>query len=207
MKNLKNKRIKHLEYKIRFLIVSIMMTILLFFAISLIRTTNASYKASTNLAIKPDFAAFIFQEEMFEFNMKTTGIKPQDEEYVYSFTVSNYNNVKKCDVDLTYTINISTTTNLPLEYKLYKDEDYTLATSTNLLTNKKTIQDEDNSWYNEYTIDKSYDMYYSVDTKHVYYLVVKFNKEYGKFVEYADLIDNIRINIVAKQMVIKNERG
>lgn len=195
------KKITHLEYRVRFLLVSLILLLLLFFAISLIGTTNASYKTSTNLAIKPDFAAFIFQEEMFEFNMETTGIKPRDESYVYSFTVANYNSTKECDIDLTYTINISTTTNLPLEYKLYKDEDYTLSSSTNLLTNKKIIQDEDKSWYNEYTIDNSYEMYYSVNTKHVYYLVVNFGKENANDVKYADLIDNIRINIEAKQIV------
>lgn len=198
---MKTEKVIHLKYKVRFLVVSLTMFILLFFAISLIRTTNASYKTSTNLAIKPDFAAFIFQEEMFEFNMETTGIKPRDESYVYSFTVANYNSTKECDIDLTYTINISTTTNLPLEYKLYKDEDYTLSSSTNLLNSKKVVQDEDNSWYNEYTIDNIYEMYYSVNTKHVYYLVVNFDKDYGNNIEYANLIDNIRINIEAKQMI------
>ena len=198
---MKTEKVIHLKYKVRFLVVSLTMFILLFFAISLIRTTNASYKTSTNLAIKPDFAAFIFQEEMFEFNMETTGIKPRDESYVYSFTVANYNDQKECDIDLTYTINISTTTNLPLEYKLYKDEDYTLSSSTNLLNSKKVVQDEDNSWYNEYTIDNIYEMYYSVNTKHVYYLVVNFDKYYGDNIEYAKLIDNIRINIEAKQLI------
>ena len=198
---MKTEKVIHLKYKVRFLVVSLTMFILLFFAISLIRTTNASYKTSTNLAIKPDFAAFIFQEEMFEFIMETSGIKPRDESYVYSFTVANYNDQKECDIDLTYTINISTTTNLPLEYKLYKDEDYTLSSSTNLLNSKKVVQDEDNSWYNEYTIDNIYEMYYSVNTKHVYYLVVNFDKDYGDNIEYANLIDNIRINIEAKQLI------
>lgn len=195
------KNINNFKYKIKYLVFSLILFFLLFFAIFLIRSTNSSYKTSTNLAIKPDFAAFVFEEGMFKFNLDTIGIKPSNKDYVYSFTIANYNSKKESDVDLIYTINISTTTNLPLEYKLYKDEDYTLSTSVNLLNDKEIVQDEDGSWYNEYKVDKEYEMYYSVNTKHTYYLVITFKEEYGNNVLYADLIDNIRINIKSRQII------
>lgn len=52
-------------------------------------------------------------------------IEPRSTPYTYNFTISNNDYIKRTDVNLTYDMDIVTTTNLPLEFKLYLNNDFT----------------------------------------------------------------------------------
>ena len=56
------------------------------------------------------------------FNIETDGIVPSSTPYTYRFSVSNFNQNNMSDVDINYSINIRTTTNLPITLELYRNQ-------------------------------------------------------------------------------------
>lgn len=151
--------------------------------------------ASTNIAfylLKPDYNTT---------NIKLTTLTPSDTPYVYTFTVSNYDGNKRSEVDLEYTLKLITTTNLPLVYKLYKNEDYTSNNSTNLVTNNNTLveKDADDTYFKYITLEKEY-LYYNTPKQNTYTLLVYYTKASANF-KYQNTVESIRVEIDSNQMV------
>ena len=70
-------------------------------------------------------------EEQQEKRIILEKLQPSTEYQVYSFSISNNNGTKTAQTDIRYQIDITTTTNLPLNYYLYKRIDSSLAEGTN----------------------------------------------------------------------------
>ncbi len=188
-------------YKLRFIVFMLLFTCLLFFFLMLMRRTFSSYVSDANIEITSNYAAYIFETERLNFNLETDGIIPSDTPYVYQFTVSNFNDIRKSDVDLSYQISIRTTTNLPLTYRLYYEQNYNEAGSENIIDSTTQVQDEDGAWYHQMTVDDVYTMPYTTNTTHTFYLVVDFPIAYSSSVMYEGMMDNIEITIDSKQIV------
>ena len=190
-----------MKYKIRFLFLSFTLTFLFFFSLFLLKPiTSAKFRSGTNISLDVDYAVFLFQEELFSFQMNTEGIVPREEPYYYTFSVSNYDNKKMSDVDLSYSLQIRTTTNLPITYELYKNESPG-EDAINLLKNCNTIQDEDGSWYYEFSKTEETLFSYKVQSKDVYILAIKFPLAYSFSDAYADSLDLVEFTIEAKQVI------
>ena len=188
-------------YKLRFVIFMLLFTCLLFFFLMLMRRTFSSYVSDATIEITSNYAAYIFDAERMSFNLETNGIIPSDTPYVYRFTVSNFNDIRKSDVDLSYQISIRTTTNLPLTYRLYYEKNYNEEGSENLINETTEIQDEDGAWYHQMTVPSSFTMPYITNTTHTFYLVIDFPKLYSNKIMYEGMIDNIEIILDSKQIV------
>ena len=96
---------------------------------------------------------------------------------------------------------VRTTTNLPLTFELYRNENHDAAGAVNLFSSPRVVQDEDGAWYNIYEPEGVYEMLYSEPITDVYTLVINFPKVYSSNVVYADSIENIEVMIKSKQMV------
>lgn len=188
-------------YKFRFVILSIVIACLLFLFLLMIRRTFSSYVSDTAIEISSNQAAYIFNEGKMTFNIDTNKIIPASSPYVYSFTISNYNDIRKSDVDINYTLSMRTTTNLPLRYSLYKDKNYNEIGSVNIIANTSQKQDQDGSWYNEMVINNNYDLLYTTSTTDTYYLVVEYPISYSSSLTYEGMMDLIEITINSKQIV------
>ena len=140
-------------------------------------------------------------EYKLNFSIDTDGIVPSDKPYIYSFSIANYNDLKKSNVDLEYSLKMRTTTNIPVEYKLYRNEDYDSEGSVNLLESFSEVQDEDGSWYKIFDIKDKYSFDYKTKSKDIYSLVIYFPKIYAKNLDYTNLIDHIEITVDAKQII------
>lgn len=193
-KNIDKKRFKGM-LKVDLLVIIILLLI------SSIPVTLSRYdslaigKTSTNIAfylLKPDYVTN---------NIKLTTLTPSDTPYVYTFSISNYDAVSTSEVDLEYTLKIVTTTNLPLTYKLYKNEDYTSNSSTNLVTNNNTTieQDDDGTYFKYITLNKE-EMYYTTPQKNNYTLLIYYTRESAN-AKYQNTIESIRIIIDSNQIV------
>ena len=68
-----------------------------------------------------------------------------------------------CDIDIEYSINITTTTNLPLTYEIYRNENYDDENATNLFQNATIKQDVDGAWYNVLEGEEKYLFPYTED--------------------------------------------
>ena len=188
-------------YKLRFIIFMLLFTCLLIFFLMLMRRTLSIYVSEANIEIKSNYAAYIFEAEHLEFNLETDGIIPSDTPYVYQFTVSNFNDIRKSDVDLSYQISIRTTTNMPLTYRLYYEKNYNEVGSENIIDHTRQIQDEDGAWYHQMTVDDVYTMPYTENTTHTFYLVIDFPLRYSSSIMYEGMMDNIEILLDSKQIV------
>ncbi len=201
--SIKNKisNIKYFTYKKRFLKVSLVFAFSIILVVFLITRAYGSYITTAKLRADIDKAIYIFEEEKMSFNIDENKIIPSNDPYTYVFSVQNYNTTQTSDVDLTYNINIRSTTNLPLEIKLYRNENYNASGATNIIGSPTLRQDSDGAWYRLYTESDDYPMNYNSNTKDIFTLVIKFPKAYSIDTTYVDITENIEVIINSKQVI------
>lgn len=192
--------INYLEEKKRFLLFSGVLLLALFFAFYLLGRTYAYYQSNAKLYGEIDKAFYILNVDEIAFNLDSEKIVPSDDPYIYRFTISNTKDGKESDIDYNYNIKIRTTTNLPITFELYRNENYGDAGATNLLAGPVIKSDADGAWYQTFSPSNDFPMYYKNVTTDVYTLVVNFPKTYSENTLYADCIENIEIEIKSKQM-------
>lgn len=176
------------------LLVNILFIILIFI---LLNRTFAKYKTEATSQAEIQAAFYLLKDEYQTAEVKLDSLEPRDDEYVYSFSVSNNKSNKRTETSLEYELKIVTTTNLPLSYKLYKNEDY--KTGTNIITSDTILPDEYGTFFRTICTEKEI-FTYSENKTNIYTLVVKFPKEYNK-TEYQDIIEAIVIEIESKQLI------
>ena len=176
------------------------MFLIIFLAIKLFQIAYASYESIAKLNANINKALYIIQEGDMEFNIDLNKIEPSNEPYIYKFSVSNFDGNKHSQVDLEYQLDLRTTTNLPLTYKLYRNENYDDPNATNLFENVQIVQDTDGAWYNLAEGKDKYEFLYTETKTDIYTLVINFPKEYKNKLDYADNIDNIEIEIKSNQI-------
>ncbi len=197
----KINNIKYLTYKKRFLKLSLVFAVSIIFVFYLITRAYGSYITTAKLRADIDKAIYIFEEEKMSFNIDENKIIPSEDLYVYTFSVQNYNQTQTSDVDLTYNINIRSTTNLPLEIRLYRNENYNASGATNIIGSPTLKQDADGAWYRLYTESDDYPMLYNSNTKDIFTLVISFPKSYALNTTYVDITENIEVIINSKQTI------
>ena len=114
---------------------------------------------------------------------------------MFTSTISNYENDKVAEVDLKYDLMIRATTNLPLEYELYKNEYLT----TNIIEEEEKIQDEYGTYfYNMKT--KETQLLKEEKVLNTYTLKIYFKTTYINYM-YQDIMENIEIIINSQQII------
>ena len=179
----------------------------LFFSILLIVTlvslgkfnfTQARYESETTVSVEPTLAFFIVDVQNASGQIKLDGIIPRAEPYLFAFEVSNFKETEHANVDLTYSIEVITTTNMPLNFKLFKGND----TTQNEISTDTITTDENGVYYRHLVIDDVSVMNYSVNVTDTYTLWVEFpvsNMAYPDV--YVGIIDLVDIKINAEQVV------
>lgn len=197
----KFSNINYFEEKKRFLLFSLFLLLILYLSFKLFGVAYASYETKAKLNASIDRAIYLIDNEGMSFNIDPEQIIPSDDPYVYKFSISNFNATTRSDIDLLYELRVTTTTNLPLTFELYRNENYDDATAVNLFSSPRVAQDEDGAWYNIYEPSGVYEMLYAEEVTDIYTLVINFPKVYSSNVVYADSIENIEVMIKSKQMV------
>ena len=197
---LKKENISYFEEKKRFLIVILVMFILIVVAIKLLQIAYASYESQAKLNANIDKALYILKTGGMNFNIDLDKIEPSSKPYIYKFSISNFDGNRHSDVDIEYQMNITTTTNLPLTYELYRNENYDDENATNLFENMKTKQDVDGAWYNYLEGQEKYLFPYEEDKTDIYTLVVYFPESNKTTTEYSDNLENVEVEIKSNQV-------
>lgn len=193
------KRNKKFMYRIRFLSLSLLLLTIISVGLFSLIKSYASYQSKANLSLDIKTAMFVVDVGEMSFNIDLDRIIPSDDPYIYTFSVSNFDSEKRTDVDLEYNLSIQTTTNLPLTYRLYYDN-YNLA-EKDIISTRELRQDEDNSWYNYFTVNEKYEFTYQENQTNIYYLVIDFPVNYKDSIEYSDAVENIQVIIDTKQIL------
>ena len=196
------KRIKvffsNIDYKVfkSYFILSVTL-ILTIVGISRVRFTAAKYESEKMADIKPNFAFFITDVSSQSHSIKIDNIIPSDEPYIYTFTVSNFKDNKKSNVDLRYSMEIITTTNLPLDIKLYKNPILdNEAHHSDIIT-----QNSDGVYFRHLLYNSESVMNYNSLRTDTYTLWISFPSSYKNDYEHLNgLMELIDIEIRAKQV-------
>ena len=154
----KFSNINYFEEKKRFLLFSFFLLLFLYLAFKLFGVAYASYETNAKLNASIDRAIYLIDNEGMSFNIDPEQIIPSNDPYVYKFSISNFNAVTRSDIDVLYELRVTTTTNLPLTFELYRNENYDDVGAINLFSSPRVVQDEDGAWYNIYEPNGVYEM-------------------------------------------------
>ena len=187
---IKNKiQIKHLLIVLVVLIISLV----------ILPITVSKYETDTTSNVNTPVAYYVLDAGYQYLNVEIPNLKPQIEPFVYNFTISNNKDNKRAEVSLEYDLVIQTTTNLDLDYKLYLNEDYTLATSQNVIVEDTIIQDEYETYFRNMTTPTQY-FDYRYNETNAYTLLIYFDPVYAN-PKYQDVFESIFITIDSKQTI------
>ena len=189
--------IKYKEQKLRLIGFGCALLFILFLSGFLFSISLASYQSQTRLRANIDKALYIFNREKMSFNIDSEKIVPSNDPYVYKFSISNYRDDKESDFNIVYNLKIKTTTNLPLDFKMYKNTDL----NNNILSSAEILRDSDGSYYKVYTVNENVLMEYKDKVIDVYTLSIDFPKRYAEDLTYSDAIEAIEVIIESSQVV------
>lgn len=183
--------------KIRKCLVILLLIVIIIAVIILIRNTLARYETTATSDKDVDVAFWIVDNSFKSDRLLIKDIYPSDTAFTYTFTVSNFSDTKKAETDLDYELVLTTTTNLPLEYEITK----------NGATCRKTEQlyaDDDGTYYREIKLETNQNnlvMRQGTDITDTFVVKVTFPKSNYTNVEYADLLEYVKIDLTAKQLI------
>ena len=163
--------------------------------------TLSKYQSTATGNINSNIAFYLFKTDYQIERIKLADLEPSTTPHIYTFTIGNQNNNKVSDVDIEYYLKIITTTNLPLRYQLYKNEEYESNDSTNLINNTNTTieKDSDGTYFQTFEFEKE-ELLYTTPKTNNYTLVVYFD-ETNKEAKYQDTPESVKIIVDSRQII------
>ena len=125
--------------------------------------------------------------------IKFTKMEGIGNDYVYNIDVYNYKDDLVSETDLEYDFTLVTTTNLPIDYKIYYGDNL-----DNIITSKEIFQDEDGMYFYKFKTSKK-NFVHDVSRKDSYKLVLNFPSKYKNY-KYQGLIEGMTIYLDSKQV-------
>lgn len=195
--------------------------LILFVLHRIIFSSYSLYESKANSNLDIDVAFFVLSNENLGHLITLDDLVP-GEDTSCSFSIANFlteeyvdekdgqtkTRQRTAETDIKYKLTIRTTTNLPLEYELYiNDNPLENATAKEQINGGEEInQDEHNTYFNK-LIEYENTFVHEKPTTDTYILKVKFPKgstpggeEYTQYT-YQNIIDAIEISVDAEQMV------
>ena len=175
--------------------------LILFIVIAIVPFTISKYETVSNGNINSNIAFYLFHDDYVVKNVSLANVDFSKGLYVLDFTISNQKDTKVSDVDINYILKIITTTNLPFEYELYENENYTSDEATNLISSSNTVveKDEDGTYFQTFTMNEEQLLYNSPKVNR-YTFVVRFLDYYRNY-KYQDMVESVRIVIDSEQVI------
>lgn len=183
----------------RFLLVFKITLILLFLVIifNLINVAYSRYESSGDTEVSANVAFFVIDAGTYQNSISLSGLVPSNNAYNYSFNVYNYKNDRRTKVKLNYSINFTTTTNLPLSFEIRRNSE-----TTNIINSDTYIQNSDDMYFRQMLTSNTYELPFNVNQVDTYNLIVNFPLSYQNNPDaYQGLIDTFTITIVAQQVI------
>jgi len=167
-----------------------------FVVIRMFSLTLSRFQSTTNSNPNIDIAFYLLKEDYQTMKLNLGSIIPRIEPYIYNFSISNTDGQNTAEVNMNYNIKIKTTTNLPLSYALYLENNEKEEIS--LITNNKIEEDEYGTYFRILeTEDRIF--YYTKPETNIYKLVITFPETYQS-IEYQNIIESVEILVDSKQI-------
>ena len=164
----------------------------------------AKYESISNSNANVDVAFYLLKDDYKKMTTSLDSILPQDDVYVYTFSIGNEDGKQKAEVDLEYELKIRTTTNLPLTYELYMNQKYTDSGAKNIIKENNIALDEDGTYFRTITTNNE-KLPYKEGKTNLYQLVIHFPKQYDTE-NYQNIIELIEITVNAHQITGKENK-
>lgn len=199
--SLKNEITDHIDQKRVLFFTKIIFILSSFiFLLNFINIGLSRYESSTKAVANASVAFFLIHAGTYEESIHLGEIVPSSTKYTYPFKVSNYDENTRSDVSLTYTVEFETTTNLPLNFELYKNENYTDENAKNIIENKEFYQNKDKMYFQKLKTNASGKFSIGSNQMDIYNLVVTFPEEYkNDSLKYEGVIESVKIKVNAVQ--------
>lgn len=196
--------------KVKKSLTIVLLLIIISVAVIQIGKTLSRYESSASTEKDLDVAFWVVDNDFQTKRMLIEDIYPNDVSFEYKFNVSNFNEKgKKADTDLEYEIVITATTNLPLSYEITKNGETCTKT-------EKLYKDDNGTYYREIKLEtEKNQLTMEHDAKEdgitdEFIIKITFPEESyvnGSLVnnrqnlEYADLMEDVKIDLSAKQII------
>ncbi len=156
------------------------------------------YETTTNGNASISYAFYVLNTNYNTQEIMLGSILPTSSAYTYDFTVSNFDSHGRSEVDMEYDLSIRTTTNLPLLYELYIDEEYDDPGATNAITSSSTTADIHGTYFNHFLTATKY-MPYTQNTTYHYQLVVYFPAQHTSS-DFQDIAESVEVTVASRQI-------
>lgn len=183
---------KHNTFKL------LILTLFLVIVICITPRTFSRYETNVTGNTKVETAFYVLKTDYQYQTITLPTMVPREEPYTYTFSISNNKDGKRLETRLVYNISIRTTTNLPLTYELYKNEE-DITDATSIKDTDDITKDEDGTYFRIITTNREY-FSYLYDETNIYTLVITFPSEYNS-AQYQDITEFIEITIDSKQII------
>lgn len=160
-----------------------------------IRTSIARYRSSGQSTANVDLAFYLFKEQSISQDLKLQSILPRATPYNYTFSVANYNGNDRTETSIQYTIQIKTTTNLPLNFSIVNQNN----PSENLILRTQNLPDSDGTYF-KYIDVVGGEFGFQQNEQKVYNLQVEFPQQYN-LAEYEGIVEYVQITINSSQKI------
>lgn len=173
------------------------LVIILLLLIGLVPLTFSKFETEKNGDIVIPHAIYVLEDTKISQTIRLPEIIPSNNQYLYYFSINNFNEDRRTEVNLKYDLWIRTTTNIPLTFDLFKGQ--SVNNNTSILTSNQVLADNDGTYFR---IMQTSTEYFNINQNQTnnYVLLVTFPPGYNTS-EYQDLFEMIEINIESQQVL------
>ena len=190
------------------ILIVILLLIIIIFTFIQIRNTLARYETTATAERDVEVAFWVVDNDFKSDRILIKDIFPKSTPFEYTFTVSNFSGTKSAETDLEYEFVITTTTNLPLSYEIIKKNETQDPEDDKTCTKEEQLKtDADGTYYREIKLqtdpntNKIFTMDSESDITDTFVMKVTFPQEYNANEQYADLMEDIKIDLTARQVI------
>ena len=170
----------------------ICIVILLLIVVRFIQNGLARYRSTATAEANVDLAYYFVKAGDISQDLKLESILPRAEKYTYSFSVANYDETSRTETSLDYTIEIKTTTNLPLSFSIFKQGE-----STDRITSTEVKPDDDGTIF-KYITATGDSFGFNENEEDFYQIEIKFPEEYNSS-EYEGMVEYLQLTVYSTQ--------
>ncbi len=190
---MKNRKLAKKTIKLLILLLCLILLI------RLISLTLSKYESSAKTTPNIQIAFYVMKDDFQSMSLNLDSLFPSDEPRTYGFSVSNQDGDRICATDMEYTLKIRTTTNLPIKYDLYMNQNYNDSGAQSIIKSDTVEKDENETYFRIITTDKI-ELTHDIPVTNTYQLLVTFPAEYNT-INYKDIIEGIEITVDSKQII------
>ena len=198
------------SYRLKISLTLMLLVMVLIACLSLDVFTLSRYETTISSTNNIATAIYLLNDEYQTVSVRLPDVIPSNNQYIYTFSVSNYTEDRHSDTNIKYVVHIRTTTNMPIEYDLFntldidggeaeEEEEEEETGAESCVVSDDFIPDSDGTIFRHIYSDEKV-MLYSEDELEYYTLLFTFPDDYTEHI-YNGLVDYIEINIESRQIL------